>query len=500
MKLWETSFKHTHVLCMGDLMLDRFVYGSVDRISPEAPVPVLKINRDFLTLGGAGNVVRNLSALECPATFIGIRGDDPAGQQVKSLMDGLPHVTAHLVAEGRTTVKSRFVSLSQQILRVDEEVISAPSQEVLDSLQSLVLQNLATAKAVIISDYGKGSLPHALCQFVIKAATAAGIPVIVDPKGQDYARYKGAAVLTPNEKELAEVSPCPLVSDTDMRDAMAHLKSQLNLEAVLVTRGPKGMVLSGSVLSASVLSASVLSASVLSASQGEPLYIPAQARDVFDVSGAGDTVIATFAAAVSTGWRFEDAARLANMAAGIVVGKTGTAVVSQPELAAAVFDHSPPMLSRIMSLEEAKSHMQLWRRQGLTIGFTNGCFDLLHLGHLHTLGSSKKMCDRLLVGLNSDASIRRLKGESRPVQQEMVRAHVLAALECVDGVILFEEDTPIRLIESLLPDILCKGADYAADEVIGGDIVRLNGGKVHLIDLKPGHSTTGTVAKMQKVA
>lgn len=483
MKLFDLSFKDKHVLCFGDLLLDRFIYGSVHRISPEAPVPVMKINRDFMVLGGAGNVVRNLSALGCYTTFIGIVGKDEAGQKTKELLIDLPQVNAHLISEGRTPVKSRFISNSQQLLRVDDEIIANPSQMTIETLKTMVTDHLPKAHVVILSDYGKGSLPPELCQFIIQTARSAGIPTIVDPKGQDYSRYKGATLLTPNEKELSEVSLFPLQTDQDIVDAMAHLKELHHLEAVLVTRGPKGMVLLPPHIE----------------DENESVHIPAQAREIYDVSGAGDTVIATLSAAISAGHSFEDAARLANIAGGIVVGKVGTAVVGQEELTAAVLQAEPQPPSKIMSLDEAKNQTQIWRRHGLTLGFTNGCFDLLHLGHLHSLQECKKRCDRLIVGLNTDSSIKRYKGESRPIQAELVRAHVLAALEYVDAVVLFEEDTPLNLIENLLPDALFKGADYTIEAVVGADVVQLNGGKVHLIDLKPGYSTTSTVEKLRKV-
>jgi D-beta-D-heptose 7-phosphate kinase/D-beta-D-heptose 1-phosphate adenosyltransferase len=483
MKLFDISFKDKHILCFGDLLLDRFVYGNVHRISPEAPVPVLKINRDFLTLGGAGNVVRNLSALGCQTTFIGIVGKDEAGQKTKDLLSDLPLVNPCLASEGRTPVKSRFISNSQQLLRVDDEIVATPSQATIELLKSLVEEHLPKVHVAILSDYGKGSLPPELCQFIIQTGRSHGVPIVVDPKGQDYSRYKGATILTPNEKELSEVSLTPLHNDQEIVQAMTQLKELHHLDAVLVTRGPKGMVL-------------------LPPQADDPMqssiHIPAQAREIYDVSGAGDTVIATLSAAIGAGQTFEDAARLANIAGGIVVSKVGTAVVTQDELTTAVLKAEPLPPTKIMSLDEAKDRTQIWRRHGLTLGFTNGCFDLLHLGHLHSLQECKKRCDRLIVGLNTDSSIKRYKGESRPIQAELVRAHVLAALEYVDAVVLFEDDTPLNLIETLLPDALFKGADYTIETVVGADVVQLNGGKVHLIDLKPGYSTTNTVEKLRK--
>jgi D-beta-D-heptose 7-phosphate kinase/D-beta-D-heptose 1-phosphate adenosyltransferase len=477
MKSFDISFQNVRVLCLGDLILDRFVYGTVNRISPEAPVPILKTNRDFLTLGGAGNVVRNLSSLGCQTTFIGILGKDEAGVKVKDLLADVPHVVTHLTLEGRTPYKSRFVSQSQQLLRVDDEVLACPTQETLTILKKAIADHLPYVDVVILSDYGKGSLPSDLCRYVIQAAKAAHIPVVVDPKGHDYTRYQGATLLTPNEKELSEVSPYPVTCDEDVIKAGTALRDLHHIEAVLVTRGPKGMT--------------------LIPPKGH-LHIPTRAQEIFDVSGAGDTVIATLSASLGAGHPLEEAAKLANEAAGIVVGKVGTAVVKQSELAAALLKTTLSSTScKIMSLEEAKDQAQTWRRQGLTIGFTNGCFDLLHLGHLHILEQSKKTCDRLVIGLNTDTSVQRLKGSSRPIQSEAVRSQVLAALEYVDGVVLFEDDTPLSLITTLLPDTLCKGADYAIHEVVGADIVHLNGGKVCLIDLKPGYSTTATLIKVQ---
>lgn len=482
MKLFDNPSPDNHVLCVGDILLDRFVYGDVNRISPEAPVPVLKINRDFTALGGAGNVVRNLSALGYPTTFVGIVGKDDAGQKSRDLLTQLPHVNVQITAEGRTPVKSRFISNAQQLLRVDDEVQANLSQRTIDLLKEMITEHLKAAQVVLLSDYGKGSLPPELCQFIIQSAKSLGIPTIVDPKGQDYSRYKGATLLTPNEKEISEVAPFPLQSDQDVVKAMKQLKELHQLDAVLVTRGAKGMML--------------LSPSSTETSN-EPIHFPAQAREIFDVSGAGDTVIATLAASIAAGQSLEDAARLANIAGGIVVGKVGTAVVGKEELEAAVLRAEPYAPSKIMSLDEAKDRAQIWRRHGLTLGFTNGCFDLLHLGHLHSFEQCKEKCDRLIVGLNTDSSIHRLKGEGRPIQSEDVRSRVLAALEYVDAVVLFEEDTPLHLIETLLPDILFKGADYTIDQVVGAEVVQMNGGKVHLIDLKPGQSTTATVNKLK---
>jgi D-beta-D-heptose 7-phosphate kinase/D-beta-D-heptose 1-phosphate adenosyltransferase len=487
MTLFTLPFKSARVLCMGDLMLDRFVYGQVDRISPEAPIPVLKITRDFFSLGGAGNVVHNLSALQCQTTFIGSVGQDEAGQTTKILLEKLPQVTAYIIEEGRTPVKSRFIAQSQHILRVDEEVFLPLSSKAVQFIKKTIVDCLATINIIILSDYGKGSLPPDLCQFVIEMAKTQGIPVIVDPKGLNYQQYKGATLVTPNEKELAEVSKHSISSDDDALKAMTVLQQDLEAEAILVTRGSKGMIM-------------LAHSSDSEKGRNEPAIIKATAREVFDVSGAGDTVISTLAMAINSGYGLHDAARIANVAAGIVVGKVGTAVITHSELTTAIFEDHAPATSGIQTLETIKKRVQEWRRQGLTIGFTNGCFDLLHPGHLHTLENCKKVCDRLIVGLNSDASVKRLKGDNRPIQDETVRGYVLAALEWVAGVVVFEDDTPLDLIKTLMPDVLCKGADYALKDIVGADVVYLNGGKVHLIDFKPGYSTTATVAKLQRSA
>ncbi len=459
-------------------MLDRFVYGQVERISPESPVPVLRMNRDFTVIGGAGNVARNISSLNSSVIFIGVVGNDNAGSTLKNHLDALPNTQSTLLIEPhrQTVQKTRFIAQGQQLLRLDEETpipcASATEQKILE----LCEQFIPECHALILSDYNKGIFSKNLCEELIKRAHGR-LPIIVDPKGRNYRQYKGVTVLTPNLKELAEVSGKELKTQAEIIEAARHLQEELSIESILITQGSQGMTLFDG--------------------RKEPKQIPAQAREVYDVSGAGDTVVATLATSLAAGIRLSEACKLANAAAGIVVGKVGTATVSAEELEKVVehgqFLHTE---QKVLSLQQAFERLKDWRRQGLKVGFTNGCFDLLHLGHLHILQESAAACDKLIIGLNSDASVKRLKGDSRPIQNQETRAQVLAALGMVDAVVIFDEETPYNLISTLLPDVLIKGADYTIDRVVGADVVQAKGGEVLLVTLKQGHSTTSTVEKM----
>ncbi len=466
------------VTCIGDAMLDRYVYGQVERVSPEAPIPVLRVEREQAMLGGAGNVVRNLAALSVKTRFVAVVGDDAAGSEIARLVAALDGVEAGLVVEPgrRTTIKTRFIAGAQQLLRADRE--AAPAVGPLSEAQ-LVARAGAIDGALVLSDYGKGVLGGAMLNAAISAARAAGHAVVVDPKGTDFTCYRGASVVTPNRKELAAASGMPVGTDAEIAAAARRLIAQCGIEHVLVTRSEQGMS--------------------LVAANGEPVHLPAEAREVFDVSGAGDTVVAVLAAALAAGASLEDAARLANVAAGIVVGKVGTAVAYPDEIrhqlhAQDVMDAEAKVLSRSAALDR----IQGWRRKGLKIGFTNGCFDLLHPGHVSLLAQARAACDRLVVGLNSDASVRRLKGADRPVQAEAARALVLGSLQSVDLVVVFDEDTPEALIRAVLPDVLVKGADYTVETVVGADIVQAHGGRVLLAELLPGHSTSATIKRMAR--
>lgn len=468
------------VLCVGDIMLDRFVSGDVARISPEAPVPVLRIAAETEMLGGVGNVARNLAGLGAGACVVASVGDDAAGRMVAAEIESLARATASLVIDtGRpTAIKTRYLAGNQQIMRADREVPGPLDAATGDAIMAAVEAALADHQVLVLSDYDKGVLAGERAAALIAMAKAAGKPVIVDPKGTDYGIYAGADLVTPNRKELAEASGLSTKTLDDAMAAAEALRRRHGLGALLVTLGGDGMVL---------------------VTAKDTLHVAAEAREVFDVSGAGDTVVATMAGALAAGGDLEDAVRLANAAAGIVVGKVGTAAVYVAELVAALHHQEISRAeAKVMTLPEARDRAEVWRRQGLKIGFTNGCFDLLHPGHVSLLAQAKAASDRLIVGLNSDASVQRLKGADRPVQGEAGRATVLASLASVDLVVVFEEDTPLTVIEALKPDVLVKGADYAKADVVGGAEVESWGGRVHLADIKPGHSTTATIERLKR--
>ena len=472
----------TPVMCVGDVMLDRFVYGSVELISPEAPIPVLRIERHAAMLGGAGNVAANLEALGCVPRFLSVVGDDEAGSAIlRQLVEARLADSCHIVTEhGRqTSEKTRFFAHNQQLLRTDSETVADISPGSQESLLAAARALLPEVSAVILSDYGKGVLTGGVTAALIAAARKAGKPVIVDPKGNDYRRYRGADLVTPNRRELAQASALPVAEDAEIVDAATRLIEGCELGAMVVTRSEQGLT--------------------VVTRDGQVKHLSAEAREVFDVSGAGDTVIATLAGAIGAGVSLVDAARLANLAAGVVVGKVGTAVVRRTELLAALHHQEWGVgEAKVLPLEGAVDRVERWRRQGRRVGFTNGCFDLLHPGHISLLQQACATCDRLVVGLNSDESVRRLKGETRPVQSELARATVLASLASVDLVVIFGEDTPLNLIRALRPDVLVKGADYTVERVVGAELVQSYGGRIVLADLAAGHSTTATIERMNR--
>ncbi len=475
------TIRGTEVLCIGDAMLDRFIYGHADRISPEAPIPVVCIERENAMLGGAGNVVRNLVALGARPAFIAVVGDDDAGREVGRLLGELAEVDPCLVVEtGRqTTIKTRFFASNQQLLRADRETRAGLSAASRNQLRSRAQTRIAEAACVVLSDYGKGVLTPPAAAELIDMARAAGKPVIVDPKGTDYTKYRGATLLTPNRKELHEATGMAVDSDDAIVAACRALIGSCQVAAVLATRSQDGMS--------------------LVTADGDIHHLPAQAQEVFDVSGAGDTVVATLAAAIASGASLLEGARLANVAAGIVVAKVGTAVAYADEVVSALHhDDLTAGESKVLGWEAAAEVIDRWRRKGLKVGFTNGCFDLLHPGHVSLLTQARAACDRLVVGLNSDASVGRLKGPTRPVQSEAARATVLASLATVDLVVIFGEDTPLDLICQLKPDVLVKGADYTVATVVGAAEVAGWGGKVVLANLVDGQSTTNTIRKMSR--
>jgi D-beta-D-heptose 7-phosphate kinase/D-beta-D-heptose 1-phosphate adenosyltransferase len=469
----------TSVMVIGDVMLDRYVYGSVDRISPEAPIPILTVERELAMPGGAGNVVRNLTALGAAVAFVSVVGDDQAGSDLTGLVGGQPGVEPWLLVQGgrATTVKTRYVSGGQQLLRSDREDTSPIQPKLAERMMRIARDTLAATSVAVLSDYSKGVLAGDIPAQLIAAARASGRQVLVDPKGPDYGRYAGADVITPNRRELAEATGLPTGTEAEIADAAQALRAAHGFGAVLVTRSEDGMTLADA--------------------EGVQHY-PAEAAEVYDVSGAGDTVVAALAAGLAAGLELRVAVRLANIAGGIVVGKIGTAVAREEDLLQALSPQGGA-LRKVVSREVAAEQVERWRRKGWRIGFTNGCFDLLHPGHVHLLEQARGQCDRLVVGLNSDASVRRLKGATRPVQPEAARAAVLASLSAVDLVVVFEEDTPLQTLAALKPDLLVKGADYALDEVVGSDEVQSWGGRVWLAELMAGFSTTATVARITAI-
>ena len=468
------------VLCIGDLMLDEFVYGDVTRISPEAPTPVIAVKRSELMVGGAGNVARNLVALGTRCIFVGVVGDDQAGNALTEALTAHPLIEFHLVVDAKrqTTRKVRFVSEhhSTHLLRADWEAGSVVDTGSEDALLGHAIKAMPRVGAVVLSDYAKGALTPRVIGAVIGAANKAGKPVVVDPKGRDYSIYRGATLITPNRQELADVTRSAARSDDEIVIAAGALRGAVDAQAVLVTRSEEGMTLVG---------------------EGVPIHVPAYPVRVRDVSGAGDTVVAVISAMLAMGADFESAMRAANAAGAVVVGKRGTATLSVAELRSRILPTSTlaPEEKIVFDWTLLDEHLAEWRKSGLRVGFTNGCFDLLHPGHVRLLAGARGACDRLVLGLNGDASVTRLKGPGRPVQPVQARAEVLAALEAVDLVVVFDEDTPEKLIARVKPSVLVKGSDYTREQVVGREIVEALGGQVVLIDLVPGHSTTAMVER-----
>jgi len=459
---------NNRVLVVGDVMLDRHVHGRVRRISPEAPVPVVSLVGEVQTPGGAGNVAAGLAGLGCSTTMAGLIGADSEGRLLRDALaaKGVERLALIERPELATVSKTRILSDShQQLLRLDRDGDRARFLDFEDELLSGVLPLIDDQTAVVLADYDKGVVTPKVAREVIARCRRRGVPCVVDPKKVDFSVYSGATIVTPNLPEAERAVGRPLVGDEMTGAAARQLLEELKTDSLLITRGPEGMTL---------------------ALPGGTHHIPSRTRGVSDVTGAGDTVVAVLAACLGTDWAVPDACRLANIAAGIAVGHPGTHVVSAEELAAAWSGLSPKILDR----RTAQRRLDEARRRGGKIVFTNGCFDILHAGHLACLEGAKRLGDLLVVGLNSDASVRGLKGASRPVIGQDNRASLLAGLACVDLVVLFDEPTPESLIELLEPDVLVKGGDYAVDQIAGADLVTRRGGRVIALPLVPGLSTT----------
>jgi D-beta-D-heptose 7-phosphate kinase/D-beta-D-heptose 1-phosphate adenosyltransferase len=472
------------VLCIGDLMLDEFVYGEVSRISPEAPAPVIAVQRSETNIGGAGNVARNIASLGARCILAGLIGEDAAAAELKAQLSQQSLIETVLVCDPSrpTTRKVRFVSehFSTHMLRADWELAAPASASIEQKLIDAILPLLPRADIVLLSDYAKGVLTARVLRNVIDAARKLGKRVIVDPKSANFAIYRGATLLTPNRKEFAEATRSRADTTQSIADAAQDAMQLADCDAMLVTQSEHGMT--------------------LVPRGGEAIHVPAHAVKVRDVSGAGDTVAATLAVALAAGADWETTLRMATAAAAVAVSKKGTAIVTSAELRRKILPHA--FLAAEEKIVAASGDLEAclsdWRKQGLRIGFTNGCFDILHPGHVKVLTAARGACDRLIVGLNSDASTKRLKGEGRPVLDERARAEVLAALEAVDLVVIFEEDTPIKLITQIKPSALVKGGDYSRAQVVGHEIVEAYGGEVLLVEVLPGFSTTSLVNRARK--
>jgi D-beta-D-heptose 7-phosphate kinase/D-beta-D-heptose 1-phosphate adenosyltransferase len=467
------------VLCVGDLMLDEFVYGEVSRISPEAPAAVIAVQRSETDIGGAGNVARNIASLGARCLFVGLVGEDDAGAKLKAELAQEDKIESALVADSSrpTTRKVRFVSehFSTHMLRADWESVVPASTAIEQKLIDAVLPLLPRADIVLLSDYAKGVLTARVIRNVIDAARKLGKRVIVDPKSANLAIYRGATLLKPNRKEFSEATRSRADTDESISNGAREIMQLADCEAVLVTQSERGMT--------------------LVPRNGEAIHVPGLPVRVRDVSGAGDTVAAVLAVTLAAGADWDTSLRMANAAAAVAVSKQGAAVVTRAELRRKILPHAFLAAEEkiVTTPDELDAQLAEWRKQGLRVGFTNGCFDILHPGHVKLLTAARATCDRLIVGLNSDASVKRLKGADRPVQDERARAEVLAALEAVDLIVVFEEDTPLRLITHIKPGVLVKGADYTREQVVGHEVVEAHGGEVRLVEILAGHSTTSLV-------
>ncbi|ADN09615.1 D-glycero-beta-D-manno-heptose-7-phosphate kinase [Sulfurimonas autotrophica] len=463
-----------NILVVGDLMIDHYLWGSCERISPEAPVQVVDIAKETTVLGGAGNVVNNLNALGANVSVCSVMGDDANGKELVKMLHDIDVNTQNLIIEKnrKTSKKSRVIAVSQQILRYDkeskEDILKESAQKILDSLET----SIENYDIVILSDYGKGVLTEELSQGIIQLASKHKVKVLVDPKGKDFTKYQGAYLLTPNKKEAVLATGIDIKDETSLKEALLKLKNDCDLDVSLITLSEDG----------------------IATYEKEVKVFPTVAKEVFDVTGAGDTVIASIAFALSIGKSLEETAAFANLAAGVVVGKIGSATVTIDEIEDYEASlHKSTSDAHIKSFEEIDAIVQRYKQNGKKIVFTNGCFDILHVGHVKYLQIAKSFGDVLIVGLNSDESVSRLKGPSRPVNPAEDRAYLLAALEAVDFVVPFESDTPYELIKMIEPDVLVKGGDYEGKEVVGTEFA----GELKLVDFVDGKSTTKTIEKIQ---
>lgn len=475
---FHTKIQDCHVLVIGDIMLDQYYFGEMNRVSPEAPVPIVNMKKEMKTLGGAANVANNLVQLGCKVTLAGVVGNDLAKNEILSMLESKGIDSSGILTDERcTTTKTRIISGNQQVLRIDNEERIDISDITMEHFNEWFLNKLRMENihSIIISDYEKGFCRKELCQRVISFANQLGISIIIDPKGKDWEKYSNATIITPNIKELSHVLGTDLSNTNEVINEYGPLlRKKYALDYLLITRSDKGMSLVGN---------------------KEIVNIPTLAKEVFDVSGAGDTVVSTLAAFIGIGGEIDDAVQISNVAAGIVVGKVGTYAVRNDELLQQLEllnEMKDPLRSKVFFNHDYKQLIRNWRQKGNKIIFTNGCFDLLHLGHATYLKHARQLGDKLVIGLNSDQSVKRLKGPSRPIINQNDRANMLSFFEFVDAVIIFEEDTPLKLISEIRPDILVKGGDYQVEEVVGREFA----GKVEIISFVDGYSTSNIIEKI----
>ena len=476
--LFNKNIQDCHVLVIGDVMLDKYYFGEMKRISPEAPVPVVNMMEEMKTLGGAANVANNLVHLGCKVSLAGAVGNDQGRNEFFDMLEAKGIDGSGIITDDRcTTTKTRIISGNQQVLRIDQEKKVIVSDSIVKQFEEWLLQKLQKDQinSIIISDYEKGFCRKELCQKVISKANQADIPIIIDPKGKDWDKYSNATMITPNIKELSDILGTDLLNSNEVINEYGPLlRQKYGLDYLLVTRSEKGMSLVG---------------------EEEIVSIPTLAKEVFDVSGAGDTVVSTLAAFIGMGGQIDASVKISNLAAGIVVGKVGTYAVRDYELLEQLellSDNTNNQTSKVFFNEEYKQLIKNWKMKGNKIIFTNGCFDLLHIGHATYLKHAKQLGDKLVIGLNSDYSVKRIKGPSRPITNEKDRAKMLSFFEFVDAVIIFNEDTPLNLISEVRPDVLVKGGDYKAEEVVGGEFA----GKVEILSFIDGYSTSNIIEKI----
>ena len=467
--------KKPNILVIGDLMIDHYLWGSCDRISPEAPVQVVNVKKESSVLGGAGNVINNLVTLGSVVDVISVIGNDSVANELKSLLEKIDVPTSNLVVENnrKTSKKSRLIASQQQVLRYDMESIDDINENSHKQIIQTLEKNIDKYSSIILSDYGKGVLTTNLTKEIIKIANKNSIKVLVDPKGKDYSKYKGSYTLTPNKKEAMEATNIDIKDESSLIEALKSLKTQCELEVSLITLSEQGIAIF----------------------DDELTIKPTVAREVYDVTGAGDTVIASIAFALGNDLDIKDAIYFANLAAGVVVGKIGSATTTLDEIYEYEYSlHKSNSTSHIKTFDEIKTLSSKLHSQGKKIVFTNGCFDILHVGHVKYLEVAKSYGDVLILGLNADSSVRKLKGPTRPINTQDDRAYILASLESVDYVVIFEEETPYELIKLIKPHVLVKGGDYEGKEVVGQDIAD----ELKLVQFVDGKSTTNTIKRIQE--